>query len=81
MTKASSTFRAGESVEINLLREADLSAALQLEEREEWNQTEDDWKRILRLNPNGCFAPFCFGELDWRGPNDHLRQGSGVVLA
>jgi GNAT superfamily N-acetyltransferase len=63
MAKASSTLRAGESVEIKLLREADLPAALHLEEQEEWNQTEDDWKRILRLNPNGCFAAFCAGEL------------------
>jgi GNAT superfamily N-acetyltransferase len=63
VAKASSTLRAGEPVEINLLGEVDVSAALQLEDREEWNQTEDDWKRILGLNPNGCFAAFCAGEL------------------
>jgi hypothetical protein len=34
MAKASSTLRAGESVEINLLRETDLSGALQLKEHE-----------------------------------------------
>jgi hypothetical protein len=38
MSKVSSTLRARKAVEINLLREADLSAALQLDEREEWNR-------------------------------------------
>lgn len=51
--------RANEPVEIKLLREAYLPAALKLEEREMWNQTARDWNRLLTLNPDGCFGAFC----------------------
>jgi len=63
MTAGSSTIGATDPFEINLLQEADLPAALQLEEKEQWNQTESDWKRLLRLSPHGCFAAFCAGRL------------------
>ena len=63
MSIVDSTNRTDDLVEIKLLREADLPVALQLEERELWNQTEHDWKRILQLCPQGCFAAFCAGEL------------------
>lgn len=46
------------SVEVRALRHTDLPQALQLEEKEQWNQTENDWKRILKLCPNGCFGAF-----------------------
>jgi GNAT superfamily N-acetyltransferase len=58
MTKTRSGIRAKESAEIKLLRETDLPAALQLHEREQWNQTASDWKRLLRLSPHGCFAAY-----------------------
>ncbi|MGI9168506.1 MAG: GNAT family N-acetyltransferase [Pyrinomonadaceae bacterium] len=43
-------------IEIRLLREADIPAALQLKELARWNQTESDWRRLLRLEPSGCFC-------------------------
>jgi len=52
-----------ESVKIDLLREADLAGALRLQESEGWNQTVHDWIRLLRLNPDGCFAAFADGTL------------------
>jgi len=52
-----------ESVEIDMLREVHLAAALQIQEGEHWNQTVRDWKRLLQLNPAGCFGAFCAGKL------------------
>ena len=43
-------------IEIRLLLESDIPAAMQLKEAAGWNQTEDDWRRLLRLEPNGCFC-------------------------
>jgi GNAT superfamily N-acetyltransferase len=43
-------------VEIRLLGEADLPAAMSLKESAGWNQTESDWLRLLSLEPRGCFA-------------------------
>lgn len=43
-------------IEIRLLLESDLPAALRLKELAQWNQTENDWKRLLQLEPNGCFC-------------------------
>ena len=40
-------------------RETHLPTALQLEEKEEWNQSARDWKRLLTLSPDGCFGAFC----------------------
>jgi len=49
-----------ESIRISFLRESDVAAALELKEREHWNQTASDWKRLLKL---GCFAAFAREEL------------------
>ncbi len=43
-------------IEVRLLRESDIPAALRLKELAQWNQTENDWLRLLRLEPNGCFC-------------------------
>src|SRR5438045_882532 len=43
-------------LEIRLLDESDISAAMQLKELARWNQTESDWRRLLRLEPRGCFC-------------------------
>jgi len=40
-----------------------LPIALELEEKERWNQTARDWKRLLTLSPDGCFGAFCGGQL------------------
>ena len=50
-------------VEIRLLLESDIPAAMQLKEAAGWNQTEDDWRRLLLLEPNGCFCAIKDGEL------------------
>ncbi len=46
--------RAG--METRLLTESDLAEAMRLKELVRWNQTESDWRRLLRLEPRGCFA-------------------------
>ena len=43
-------------VEIRLLRESDIAAAMDLKRSAGWNQTEADWRTLLQLEPNGCFA-------------------------
>ena len=49
--------------ESRLLFESDIPAAMQLKEAAGWNQTEDDWRRLLMLEPNGCFAAIKDGRL------------------
>jgi ribosomal protein S18 acetylase RimI-like enzyme len=44
------------AIDIRPLRESDLPAALRLKSLARWNQTEDDWKRLIELEPNGCFC-------------------------
>ncbi|HEV8430263.1 MAG TPA: GNAT family N-acetyltransferase [Pyrinomonadaceae bacterium] len=51
------------AVEIRLLFESDIPAAMQLKEAAGWNQTEDDWLRLLMLEPNGCFGAIKDGRL------------------
>jgi GNAT superfamily N-acetyltransferase len=43
-------------MEIRLLFESDIPAAMRLKEAAGWNQTEADWRRLIKLEPNGCFA-------------------------
>jgi GNAT superfamily N-acetyltransferase len=45
-----------DSIEIGRLRETDIAEALQLKEQENWNQTESDFRRLMRLDPRGCLA-------------------------
>jgi GNAT superfamily N-acetyltransferase len=45
------------------LFESDIPAAMQLKEAAGWNQTEDDWRRLLMLEPNGCFGAIGDGRL------------------
>ena len=52
-----------ETFEIRLLTEADLPAAMRLKELAHWNQTEADWRRLLRLEPRGCFAATAGGRV------------------
>ena len=51
------------AVEIRLLFESDIPAAMQLKEAAGWNQTEDDWRRLLMLEPYGCFGAIKDGRL------------------
>ena len=50
-------------IEVRLLLESDIPAALRLRELAQWNQTENDWLRLLRLEPNGCFCATIDGEV------------------
>ena len=50
-------------IEVRLLLESDMPAALRLKELAHWNQTESDWLRLLRLEPNGCFCATIDGEV------------------
>src|SRR3712207_5358548 len=43
-------------IKIRLLTENDVPAAMRLKELANWNQTERDWRRLLELEPHGCFA-------------------------
>ena len=52
-----------ELFEVRLLEERDIPAALRLKELAGWNQTEDDWRRLLRLEPAGCFCATVDGRL------------------
>jgi predicted N-acetyltransferase YhbS len=51
------------AIEIRSLIESDIPAALELKEAAGWNQTENDWRRLLRLEPNGCFVAVKEGRL------------------
>jgi GNAT superfamily N-acetyltransferase len=44
------------ALEIRLLRESDIAAAIDLKRLAGWNQTERDWHTLLQLEPDGCFA-------------------------
>ncbi|HEY2975271.1 MAG TPA: GNAT family N-acetyltransferase [Pyrinomonadaceae bacterium] len=50
-------------IEVRLLRESDIPAALRLKELARWNQTDNDWLRLLRLEPNGCFCATIDGDV------------------
>jgi len=50
-------------IDIRLLLESDIPAAMQLKEAAGWNQTEDDWRRLLTLEPDGCFGAIKDGRL------------------
>jgi GNAT superfamily N-acetyltransferase len=42
--------------EVRLLRPSDIPSAMRLKDAAGWNQTEEDWRRILELDPEGCFG-------------------------
>ena len=50
-------------IEMRLLFESDIPAAMKLKEAAGWNQTEEDWRRLIRLEPDGCFAAIKDGRL------------------
>ena len=41
---------------VRRLTASDLDDALELSQLAGWNQTREDWDRLLRLEPDGCFA-------------------------
>jgi GNAT superfamily N-acetyltransferase len=72
----------------------DIPGAMRLKEAAGWNQTEEDWRRILELEPEGCFGieqdgrlvatatAICYGrELAWIGMvlTDPEFRGQGLA--
>ena len=45
------------------LTASDTAAALDLSTEAGWNQTENDWRRLLDLSPEGCLAIEVAGEV------------------
>src|ERR1700730_7094689 len=41
---------------VRLLTPSDIPQAMLLKNAEGWNQTEQDWHRLLELSPDGCFG-------------------------
>jgi len=41
---------------VRLLQEQDIVIATELSAEAGWNQTADDWRMLLRLNPENCFG-------------------------
>ena len=41
---------------IRIITQADISGAMRLKEAAGWNQTEQDWRNLLHLAPDGCFG-------------------------
>src|ERR1700735_5353962 len=44
------------SEKLRRLSAEDIAAAAQLSAQAGWNQTEDDWRTLLELSPQGCLA-------------------------
>lgn len=49
-------YQLGERDQIRPLIDSDVAAALDLSLAAGWNQTADDWRMMLALAPDGCFA-------------------------
>jgi predicted N-acetyltransferase YhbS len=45
-----------DQLEIRLLTEEHISAGMRLTRLAGWNQTESDWRRVLKHDPQGCFV-------------------------
>ncbi|NLX96810.1 MAG: GNAT family N-acetyltransferase [Rhodopirellula sp.] len=43
-------------IQIRTMSEADLPLGMRLKAQANWNQTEADWRRVLELEPEGCFV-------------------------
>ena len=46
-----------------LLRIEDVPATMELSTAAGWNQTAEDWRRMIELEPHGCFGVDCDGRL------------------
>ena len=48
---------------VRALTPADIPAAMRIKEAAGWNQTETDWRNLLKLAPETCFGVECGGVL------------------
>ncbi len=62
---------------IRTMRADDIAGAMRLKEAAGWNQTPLDWKRLLRLEPDGCFVDERDGIL--AGTTTALRHGNDLA--
>ncbi|MBZ0256011.1 GNAT family N-acetyltransferase [bacterium] len=51
------------SIQIRTMLLGDLPACQQLKQQVGWNQTLDDWRRFVELNPEGCFVATHLGDI------------------
>lgn len=73
----------------------DLALGMRLKATAGWNQTEDDWRRLVELEPTGCFVGLCdgaaaatltttvFGDVAWVAMvlTDPAFRGRGLATA
>lgn len=78
---------------VRLLTSADFDLGMRLKEQAGWNQTRDDWRRSLELEPTGCFvgvwdgaeaatlATAVFGDTAWIAMvlTDEAFRGRGIA--
>jgi GNAT superfamily N-acetyltransferase len=43
-------------MQVRVMTEADIPLGMRLKTQAGWNQTEADWRRFLRMQPDGCFV-------------------------
>lgn len=72
-----------QNVMIRQMRVSDIAGAMRLKSSAGWNQTVEDWQRLLRLEPQGCFVEAQDGVIV--GSTTALRYGTelawiGMVL-
>lgn len=48
---------------IRVLTPADIPGAMRLKEAANWNQTAEDWRMVMHVEPQGCFGLECEGTL------------------
>lgn len=49
------------NVEIRLMTTSDIDFGMELKNHAGWNQLPADWKRMIELEPDGCFVAMCDG--------------------
>lgn len=83
------------SITVRPLTQDDIALGMRLKAAANWNQTEDDWRRVIRIDPQGAFVGQCngvdvgtvtavaFGPVAWIGLMlvDPAARGQGVGKA
>ena len=62
---------------IRQMRNADIPGLMHLKRSAGWNQTVEDWRRVLRLEPSGCFVDERDGVIV--GSTTALRYGTALA--
>jgi GNAT superfamily N-acetyltransferase len=64
-------------ISIRRMTAADIPAGQRLREQAGWNQTADDWRRLLAWEPDGCFVGELVGE---GGPPDRIVASATTTV-